>query len=109
MNDRVRQVSSKEDFDQVIGSGSEVVVFFTAAWCGPGRFMEPIFQRLSNEYTKLEFVHADIDQLNEVEVVKSVRSVPTFAFFKHDKELQRFSGASEAKLREMIQSLQGSA
>lgn len=45
MNDRVRQVSSKEDFDQVIGSGSEVVVFFTAAWCGPGRFMEPIFQR----------------------------------------------------------------
>ncbi|EPS63764.1 hypothetical protein M569_11021, partial [Genlisea aurea] len=40
------------------------VVDFSATWCGPCRFMEPIFNDFSRKYTDVDFVKIDVDELS---------------------------------------------
>lgn len=52
-------------FDILISS--QVVVDFTATWCGPCRLMAPIFTELSKKFLNLIFLKVDVD---EVQVLK---------------------------------------
>jgi thioredoxin 1 len=41
----------------------QIVVDFTATWCGPCRVMSPIFVELSKKYTNLIFLKVDVDEV----------------------------------------------
>jgi thiol-disulfide isomerase/thioredoxin len=41
----------------------QVVVDFTATWCGPCRLMSPIFTELSKKYPSLIFLKVDVDEV----------------------------------------------
>jgi thiol-disulfide isomerase/thioredoxin len=55
----VRDISSPAEFDKLLqsaGKGKLVVVDFTATWCGPCKMISPMYQQLSELYTKAVFV-----------------------------------------------------
>ncbi|XP_070541288.1 thioredoxin-like [Ptychodera flava] len=97
-------VKTKDAFDaELKNAGSKLVtVDFTAAWCPPCQSIGPKFEALSDEITDVVFLKVDVDDNSETAETYNISAMPTFVFFKNGKELERFSGASEEKLRATI-------
>jgi len=74
-----------------------VVVDFWAPWCGPCKMMAPAFQQASKQlepYYRLAKLNTENEQ--NIGTQFSIRSIPTIAMFKHDKEIKRQAGAMSA-------------
>ncbi|CAM6118071.1 unnamed protein product [Calypogeia fissa] len=75
-----------------------IVVDFTATWCGPCKYMAPIFEELSKKHLDLMFLQVDVDKLHEVAGKWEVQAMPTFVFIKDKKLLHRIVGANKEEL-----------
>jgi len=40
-----------------------MVIEFTAAWCGPCKYMDPIIKDFAAKYIKVDFIKIDVDEL----------------------------------------------
>lgn len=67
------------DFDRrVLEAPTPVLVDFSAEWCTPCRVIEPVIERLAEEYDgRLAVAKVDIDTSPEIAAKYHVRSVPT--------------------------------
>lgn len=79
-----------------------VVLYFTAAWCGPCRFMGPVYESLAGRYPGAVFMKMDIDELGEVAQQWGISSVPAFFLLKDGKEVDRVVGADKAGLERKV-------
>ena len=41
----------------------QMVIDFTAEWCGPCKLIEPVIQEFAAKYTDVEFIKIDVDEL----------------------------------------------
>ena len=44
-----------------LGCSVQIIVDFTATWCGPCRMIGPVFVQYSNEFPTLLFLKVDVD------------------------------------------------
>ncbi len=98
----MKQVKTQAAFDAAIAAPELTVVDFSATWCGPCKAIAPYVSSLADEYTDVNFVKVDIDQLEGVAAAYGVRGVPTFVFFRSGQALTQFSGANKAKLLQTV-------
>ncbi|KAK9075159.1 hypothetical protein SSX86_003479 [Deinandra increscens subsp. villosa] len=78
------------------------ILYFTATWCGPCRFMAPLFTNLAAKYPKVLFLKIDIDEASDVAAKWNISSVPTFFFTKNGKEIDKVVGADKSSLETKI-------
>jgi thioredoxin 1 len=54
----VQYIHNKEEFDNAINDANfnVTIVDFTAHWCGPCKFIGPIFEELSGIHNKIKFI-----------------------------------------------------
>jgi len=70
------------------------VLDFSADWCGPCKFMGPIFAELTEEYSgKVEFESIDVESNRSMASQYQVMSIPTFVVLKEGREISRRIGA----------------
>ena len=69
-----------------------MVLYFTAAWCGPCKQLAPLFEQLQSEYTNVTFETIDVDTNPEATQQYSVTSVPTVIVENGGQVVQRFIG-----------------
>lgn len=79
-------VELKDDsLQQFIADEKNVVVQFSAGWCGNCRLMKPKFRKLATETDGLKFVLVDAEKFPESRKMATVDNLPTFATFKDGK------------------------
>jgi thioredoxin 1 len=79
--------------EQVLKTSSPVIVEFGAVWCAPCKRLEPIMEKLGDEWgSKVQLVKIDVDESVNVTLTCQVMSVPTLILFVQGQEKQRLTG-----------------
>ena len=91
MMERVTELDVKT-YDSFIAKG-KVIVYFWAEWCGPCKFMGPIFKDVSAERKDIKFGKVDVDSESELAQRFHVMSIPTLIYFKDKEQVNRTVGA----------------
>jgi thioredoxin 1 len=83
------------DFDRrVLEAPTPALVDFSAEWCVPCRVIDPVIDRLAEEYgERLAVAKVDIDQSPDLAVKYHVRSVPTVMLIAGGKVQQVLVGS----------------
>jgi len=104
----VIEVTSTEQFAELVHSEPRVIAMFTANWCMPCSVMTPEFERLSTQYETVAFLSVDIDENEELTAEAQIGSVPTFFAIRNAEKVDRISGANKEALRRIVRGLAAS-
>lgn len=97
-----------ENFEvEVLQSNMPVVVDFWAAWCGPCKLMNPIIDRLAEEFDgQAKLAKINIDDYENLASQYHIMGVPTLLFFKAGNLVERTEGViAQAAIAEKISGL----
>ena len=100
----MEQVNDLNFDESVVKADQQVLVDFSATWCGPCKQIEPFVKQLADEYAgKVKVVKVDIDESPGTAAKYGIRGVPTLKMFKGGQVIAEQVGAApKAKLAELI-------
>jgi thioredoxin 1 len=73
---------TKDNFNEVVGGNSTVIIDFWAEWCGPCKRFAPTFEAISNEHEDIVFAKVNTEQQQELAGYFQIRSIPTLMVFR---------------------------
>ena len=85
-----------ETFNDVINSGTLVLVDFYATWCQPCKMMHPVLEQVKGELgDRIRIIKIDVDKQSATANQYRIQSVPTMMLFRRGEVLWRTSGAMQ--------------
>lgn len=82
-----------ETFNDVINSGTLVLVDFYATWCQPCKMMHPVLEQVKGELgDRIRIIKIDVDKQSATANQYRIQSVPTLMLFRQGEVLWRTSG-----------------
>jgi thioredoxin 1 len=106
----VQELKSVEQFNTLIASKPLVAIDVWAQWCGPCRFISPVFEKHSesDEFKdKIVFAKVDADEVPDLSQELGVRAMPSFFFFKDGAKVSDLDlvGADPGRLEKGLKTL----
>jgi thioredoxin 1 len=92
-------------FNQLIKEHSKVIVDIYADWCGPCKFMKPIFMQLSAKFEDIIFISINSDNAPWIGTSDNYdfEGIPAFLFFKDGALVEKkIGGCPEEEFVELI-------
>ena len=77
----------------------QVIIDFTATWCGPCQRIAPFFEELSTKYPSVTFVKVDVDENQETAAACGINCMPTFQFYKNGAKAFEMQGPTHREGR----------
>ncbi|WP_442975401.1 thioredoxin TrxA, partial [Salmonella enterica] len=77
-------VSDASFDDDVLKSGTPVLVDYWAEWCGPCKMIAPILDEVAKDYgSKLQVAKMNVDENRDIPAKFGIRGIPTLMLFKN--------------------------
>ena len=93
---------NKANFEDVVTRNDMVIVDFWAAWCGPCRSFEPVFEAASEQHQDIVFGKVNADDEQELAAAFSIRSIPYLMLLREKVVLFSQAGALPAEGLESV-------
>ena len=84
-------INEVKDFVDVM-SGT-VIVDVWAPWCAPCKQMIPIFDDLSDQFDKINFMKCNVDDFPKFAQNYNIKSIPTFIIFQDGVLKEQITGS----------------
>jgi thioredoxin 1 len=96
----MKELTSMQEFDELLAGDGLVVVDFKADWCGPCKMIAPKLEGLAQELKArpVTFVKVDVDTLADVSRRAGISAMPTFHLYKKGALVEEIVGADYPKL-----------
>ena len=98
---------TEDNLQEIVHSNKQVLVQFSAGWCGNCRLMKPKFKRLSGEHADAVFVVADAEKFPASRKLAAVNNLPTFAGFRDGQLVNQVQTNKEEPLKALIHEVTG--
>lgn len=98
MPDAIQFAKDEADYNSYFNSNMLLVLYFTASWCGPCQAIRPQIENLYQIFTNVEVVKVDFSENPQLAVANSISSVPTFIFYRDQKQQSYVKGANLRKI-----------
>lgn len=89
--------------EDILGQKFEnIILYFTATWCGPCKLISPVVQELSDDPEYKEntlFVKIDVDEFEDILESCDIKCMPTFLFYKNGEKKDTLEGCDKDQLR----------
>jgi ATP-dependent Lon protease len=108
INSRVIQITSREEWNEIMKSDSLVVVCWSANRCTPCIKIAPKYSQLSNNYHEHVFVKVDVEEMKKLAKSHKVKALPTFDYFYNNEHIRRIRGARISPIKGFIESFERS-
>ena len=93
---------TEDTLQELVASNEEVIVQYSAGWCGNCRIMKPKFRRLAGENADKVFVVGDAEKFPQSRKLAQVNNLPTFASFKGGQLVKQIQTNKEDQLKALI-------
>lgn len=80
-------INSREHLYEILTKFPNVIVDFTATWCGPCHYLKPILKRINREMAEVQIVTVDVDKQEPISDEFNVMAMPTLIAFQNGKRL----------------------
>jgi thioredoxin 1 len=103
------QVNDSNFKQEVLESGTPVLVDFWAAWCGPCLMVAPAIEEIAEQYQgKLKVCKVNVDEAPNTAANYGIMSIPTLSIFKSGQVMEQLVGVMpktelERKIRPYIE------
>ena len=106
MSDKIVHVTDDTFEDEVLKSGSPVLVDYWAEWCSPCKMIAPVLDEIADEYDgKLKIIKLNIDENPKTPPLYGIRGIPTLMLFKDGEvEATKVGAVSKSQLTAFIDS-----
>lgn len=104
----VLPLCSLEEFNKAIGVNSDdesfAVIDFWATWCGPCRFISPVFEKIASEdqSSKVKYYKVDVDEAKDIAAAAQISVMPTFIVYKKGAPIESLKGANPGELTKLV-------
>lgn len=97
---------NNDNFNSITDNGVSLVDFW-APWCGPCKMLNPVIEKLVDEFEgKANICKVNTDEEGDLASKFGIRSVPTIIFIKNGEVVAQMVGVtSEQVLKDKINSL----
>tara|TARA_R110002050_G_scaffold56512_1_gene126930 strand:- start:9543 stop:9857 length:315 start_codon:yes stop_codon:yes gene_type:complete len=92
----------QDNLQEIIDQNPNVMVQYSATWCGNCRIMKPKFKKEATENQNITFVIADAEKFPESRKLANVDNLPTFAAFTNGKLKNQVQTNKYDLLKELI-------
>tara|TARA_B100002019_G_scaffold291016_1_gene310061 strand:- start:446 stop:745 length:300 start_codon:yes stop_codon:yes gene_type:complete len=97
------KIITAHEFEEAIKSNANVIIQFSADWCGPCKRMTPVLEKFSEARSDVNSFKVDVGNDNELAMQYEVKSIPMLAFFKDGELVKKTVGLIDAnKLSDII-------
>lgn len=90
----IKQVTSQEDFDDIINSNPHVLMEFYASWCPHCKAFYPVLNEASAKLNAEGIIVAqtEIDSFEHIADQYGIQSIPTLTFFENGALIAESAG-----------------